>query len=156
MPRRELLCRCICSCKIYVCWPCVTVTNTTAVQTCLLVKCCCKMDACWTVATQSALNQHAADLSSLNNACLLTVCFSISRACWYGVSISVVPAGMVSHYQLCLLAWCFIIGRACWCDVSLYDMSSGVVPNYRPCLLAWYLKYRPCLLVHLHFKQHFD
>ena len=45
-------CRDDCSCKIYSCWTSVTVTNTAAVQTCLLVECCCKMDACWAVATQ--------------------------------------------------------------------------------------------------------
>ena len=74
----------------YACWPRITVTNTAAVQTCLLVEYCCKMDACWTVATQSA--------------CLLTFCHSIlhvcSGVCWRCVSLS---AGMVSHYQPCLL-----------------------------------------------------
>ena len=39
MSCKELLCRC----NIYACWPSVTVTNTAAVQTCLLVECCCKM-----------------------------------------------------------------------------------------------------------------
>ena len=81
MPCRELLCRCI-----YACWPSFTVTNTAAVQTCLLVEYCCTMDACWTVATQSVC------LLSLNIACLLGMCFSICYTCWYGVS-----------GQLCLL-----------------------------------------------------
>ena len=41
--------------SIYACWPSVfTAINTAAVQICLLVECCCKMDVCWTVATQSA------------------------------------------------------------------------------------------------------
>ena len=63
MSCREMLCRC--SCNIYAYWPSVTVTNTAAVQTCLLVECCCKMDACRTVATQLA--------------CLLTFCMRGSR-----------------------------------------------------------------------------
>ena len=62
MPCREL---CRCSCNIYARWPSVTVTNTSVVQTCLLVECCCKMDACWTVATHLA--------------CLLTFCMRGSR-----------------------------------------------------------------------------
>ena len=92
MPCRELLCHC--SCNIYACWPSVTVTNTAAVQTCLLVEFCCKMDACWTVAAQSA--------------CQLTFCHSILHVCWSCASLSAIPADMVSHYQLCLLVWCFI------------------------------------------------
>ena len=114
MPCRELLCHC--SCNIYACWPSVTVNNAAVVQTCLLVECCCKMDACWAVATQSA--------------CLLTFCHSILHACWrcaslsviicwYGVSLSAVPAGMVSHYQPCLLVGCFTISRACRRGASL-------------------------------------
>ena len=98
MPCRKLLCRC--SCNIYAGWPSVTVTNAAAVQTCLLVEYCCKMDACWTVATQSP-----ADLLSLNFACLLELCFSTCYTCWYGVSLSDVSAGIVSHYQPCLLVW---------------------------------------------------
>ena len=124
MPCRELLCRC--SCNIYVCWPSVTVTNTAAVQTCLLVECCCKMDACWTVAIQSA--------------CLLTFCQSIymsaggvllyllyllvwfltiSPACWYVVLLSAVPAGLVLHYRACILVWYLTISHACLCVASL-------------------------------------
>ena len=71
----------------------------------LLVECCYKMDACWTVATQSA--------------CLLTVCHSILHVCWRCASLSAIPAGMVSHYQPCLLVWCLTISRACWCGASL-------------------------------------
>ena len=101
------------------------------------------------------------DLLSLNSACLLALCFSICYTYWYGVSLSAVSAGMVSHHQPCLLVWCFVIshafwvvtslsampvgvvphciGHTFWCVASLYVMSSGVVPHYRPCLLAWYL-----------------
>ena len=152
MPCRELLYRC--SGNIYACWPSVTVTNTVTVRTCLLVECCCKMDAWCTVATQSAY--------------LLTFCNSILNVCWRCASLSAIPAGMVSHYQLCLLAWCFIIGHAFWFGTSLSAMPVGVVPHYRPCLLWWCLTvghiflcgaslkampvgvvrhYRPCLLV---------
>ena len=68
-----------------------------------------------------------ADLLSLNIACLLALCFSICYTCWYGVSLSAVPAGMVSHYQpclllhyrLCLLVWYLTISHACWCGASL-------------------------------------
>ena len=97
---RELLWRC--SCNIYAFWPNVTVTNTAAVRTCLLVECCCKLDACWTVAIQPACLQI---FFSLNIACLLALSFSICYTCWYGVSLSAVSAGMVSHYQLCLRMW---------------------------------------------------
>ena len=91
-----------CSCKIHACWPSVTVTNTATVQICLLVENCCKMDACWTVATQSAC------LLSPNIAWLLVLCFAICYTSWYGVSQSAVSAGIVSHYQ-----------PACWCGESL-------------------------------------
>ena len=101
-----------CSYNIYVCWPSVTVTNTAADQTCLLVECCYKMDACWTVDTQSAC-------MSLNIACLLVLCFSICCTCWYGVSLSDVPAGMVSHYQPCPLVQCLTIGHVFSCGASL-------------------------------------
>ena len=105
---RELLCRC--SCNIYACWPCVTATNTAVVQTCLLVECCCKMDACWTVATQS---------SCLPIFCISILLFSICHTCWYGVSLSAMPAGVVTHYRTRLLMRCLTISRACWCGASL-------------------------------------
>ena len=131
MQCRELLCRC--GCNIYACWPSATVTNTTAVQTCLLVECCCKMDACWTVAPQSAY--------------LLTFCHSILRACWRCASLSAISADMVSHYQpcllvwnltiscacwyqLCLLVWNLTISCACWYGVSLSAVPAGVVLHY--------------------------
>ena len=118
-----------------------------------------------------------ADLLSLNIACLLALCFSICYTCWYGVSLSALSAGMVSHYQLCLLVWCFIIGHAFWfvtslsdmqvggcltighafwCGASLYVISSGVVPHYRPCLLAWYLTVAHDCWSILHLNRHFD
>ena len=103
MPCRELLCRC--NCNIYTCWPSVTVTNTAAVQTCLLVECCCKMDACWTVATQSA--------------CLLTFCHSILLVGWGCDSLSAIPADMVSHYQPFLLVWYLTISHVYWSGASL-------------------------------------
>ena len=89
----------------YACRPSVTVTNIAAVQTCLLVECCCKMDACWTVAPQSA--------------CLLTFCHSILHVCWRCASFFAIPAGMVSLYQPCLLVWSLTISRACWPGASL-------------------------------------
>ena len=103
MPCRELLCHC--SCIIYAYWPSVTVTKTAAVPTCLLVECCCKPDACWTLATQSA--------------CLLTFCHSILHVSWRCASLSAIPAGMVSHYQPCLLVWCLTIKHTCGCGESL-------------------------------------
>ena len=98
--------------NMYACWPSVTVTNTAADQTCLLVECYCKMDACWTVATQSS--------------CLLTFCHSILHVCWRCASLSAIPAGMVSHYQRCLLVRC-----------SLSAVPAGVMNHYRSCLLVW-------------------
>ena len=89
MPCRKLLCGC--SCNIYAGWPSVTVTNDAAVQTCLLVEYCCKMDACWTMGTQLP--------------CLLTFCHSILHVCWHCAYLSAIPTGMVSHYQPCLLVW---------------------------------------------------
>ena len=171
MPCRDLLYRC--SCNIYACWSSVTVYNTAAVQTCLPVECCCKMDACRTVATQSTC---LLTFFSLNIASLLEVCFSICYTCWNGVSLSAVPAGMVSHYQPCLLAWCFIIGHAFWFGTSRSAMTVGVVPHYRLCFLRWCLTVghvfwygasikvmpvgkvphnRPCLLVHFALQPNF-
>ena len=97
---------------------------TTAVGTCLLVECCWKMDACWTVATQSA--------------CLPIFCHSTMNSRWSGASLSVIPAGVLSHYQPCLLIYCLTIDHTCWCCASLSAELSGVVPLYRPCLLVWY------------------
>ena len=149
MPCRELLCRC--SYNIYACRSSFTVTNTAAVQTCLLVECCCKMDVCWTVATQSAsllsfVTQYciSAGVVLLYLLYLLIWCLTISRACWYSCSLSAVPAGMVSHYQPCLLVWyltirCFIKGHVIWFGTLLSALHVCVVPHYRPCLLVWCL-----------------
>ena len=141
MSCRELLCRC--SCNIYACWSSVTVTNTAAVQTCLLVECCCKMDVCWTVATQSAclltfVTQYcmSAGVVLLYQLYLLIWCLTISRACWYGISLSAVSAGVVRHYKSCLLVWNLTISHACLCGVSLWTMPSGVVPHCWSCLLT--------------------
>ena len=114
-----------------------------------------------------------ADLLSLNIACLLALCFSICYTCWYGVSLSAMSAGIVSHYQPCLLVWCLIIGRVFWFGTSLSAMPAVVVPHYRSCLLVSCLNvghaphYRPCLLAWyftighacwsiLYFNRHFD
>ena len=109
MPCRELLYRC--SRNIYAYWPSVTVSNTAAVQTCLLVECCCKMDACWTAAFQS-------------------------DACWPFVTHYCMSAGGVVLYLLYLLVWCITISCACWRGASLYVMHFGLVPHYQPCLLV--------------------
>ena len=89
--------------------------------------------------------------------CLMALCFSICyNTCWYGVSLSVVSAGMVSHYQPCLLVWCFIIDHAFWFGTSLSALPVGVVPHYRSCLLAWYITIGHACWSFLHFKRHFD
>ena len=127
IPCRELLCRC--SCNIYACWPSVTVTNTAAVQTCLLVEHCCK-PARWMLAGLWPLNQHtcwpfvtqycmSAGVTLLYLLYLLVWCLTISRVCCYSVSLSAVPAGVVNHYRSCLLVWYTIISHACWCGASL-------------------------------------
>ena len=98
----------------YTCFPSATAPSTPTVQTCLLVECCFKMDACWTVDNQSA--------------CLPIFCHPILHAHYCGGSISAIPAGVVSHYQPCLLMWCLTI-----------TMPSSVVHHYQPCLLVWCL-----------------
>ena len=123
MPCRGLLCHC--SCIIYACWPSVAVTNTAVGQTCLL-------DCCHSISMP-------ADLLLLNDACLLALCFSICYTCWYGVSLSVMSAGIVSHYQPCLLVCRIIIGHDFWFGTSQSAMPVGVVPYYRSCLLVWCL-----------------
>ena len=93
---RELLCRCICN--IYASWLSVTATNTASVQTFLMVEYCCNMDACWTVANQSV--------------CLPNFCHSILPLILpFGVSLSAIPAGVVSNYTPCILVWCLTISR---------------------------------------------
>ena len=88
---------------------------------------------------------------------LLILCLTISRFCWYGISLSAMPAGVVlhnrscllvwyptishekgvvPHYRQCLLVWCLTVGHVFWCGASLKAMSVGWVPHYRPCLLV--------------------
>ena len=122
-PCRELLC-CF-SCNIYACQSSVTDTNTAAVQIWLLVECCCKMDACWTVAAQLS--------------CLSIFCHLIVHVCWRCASLTAITGGMVAHYQPCLLVWCLSLGDAFGRGASLSAMPAGVVPHYRSCLLVWFL-----------------
>ena len=79
------------------------------------------------------------DFLSLNIACLLALCFSICYTCWYGISLSAVPACVVLHYRSCLLVVYLAISHACWEGASLLAMPSGVVPHCKPCLLVWCL-----------------
>ena len=93
----------------------------------------------WMLAGLWPLNQHAC-------------CHPILHDCWHCVSLSAIPAGMVSHYQPCLLVWWIIMGHAFWfgtslsasllvwcltighafcCGASLKVMTSGVVSHYR-------------------------
>ena len=118
---RELLS--CCSCNIYACWPSVfTATNTSAFQICLLVECCCKKDACWTVFTQSAS--------------LPIFCHSVLHVCRCFASLSAIPVGTVSHYQPCQLVWYLIIGHAFWWCAALSVMPVCMLPHYRPRLLV--------------------
>ena len=75
------------------------------------------------------------------------LCFSICHTCWFGVSLSAVPAGVIPHYRpyllmWCLnispaeLVWCLSVGHTFWCGASLHTIPSGVVPHYQPCLLV--------------------
>ena len=106
VPLREESCY-VAAAETYACWPCIIITtNTAAVQTCLLVECCCKRDASWTVATQSA--------------CLSIFCHSILHVCWY--------CGSLPY----LLALCLAISRVCRCGTSLSAMPVGVVPHFGP------------------------
>ena len=123
---RELL-RC-CSCNIYACWPSVfTATNTAAIK--------------YAYCLSAAARWMLAGSLPLNPACELVLCFPICHTCWYGVSLSAVPAGVMPHYRpyllmCCLnispavLVWCPSIGHAFWCGASLQAMASGVVPHY--------------------------
>ena len=86
------------------CRPSITSTSTAAVQACLLVECCCKMDAGWTVATSLA--------------CLPIFCRSILHVCLRCASLYAITAGMVSHYQSCLLVWYLTLGDAFRCGAS--------------------------------------
>ena len=68
--------------------------------------------------------------------CLLTWCFIIGHAFWFGTLLSAMHVGVVPHYRPCLLVWCLNVGHVFWCGASLQAMYVGVVPNYRPCLLV--------------------
>ena len=50
---------------------------------------------------------------------LLVWCLTISCVCWYGVSLSAVPADVVNHYRSCLLVWYITISHVCWCVATL-------------------------------------
>ena len=128
-----LLCRC--SCNKYVFWPSVTSTNTTAVQTCLLVEWCAR----WVLAGPLPLNQYACWSFTTQSVCLPIFYHSFLHACWCCVSLFAIPACMVSHYQPCLLVWSLTIGHAFWFDASLSAMLSGVLSHHRSRLLVWSL-----------------
>ena len=107
MPCRPLLCHC--SCNINACWP-----------TPLLFKHAYWLSAAarWMLAGLQPLNQHACWPLSLIIAFLLELCFSMCYTCWYGVSLSAAPAGVVLH-----------IGHTFWFGTSLSAMPVGVVPH---------------------------
>ena len=91
----------------------------------------------WIIAGLCPLNQHVC-LYFVTQYCMsaggvllyllyqLVWCVTISHACWYGVSLSAMPAGVVLHYRAFF-----------WFGTSLTAMHIGVVPFYRPCLLGW-------------------
>ena len=116
----------------YVFWPSVTSTNTTAVQTCLIVE----WYERWVLAGQLLFNQYACRSFTTQSVCLPIFYHSFLHACWCCVSLFAIPACMVSHYQPCLLVLSLTIGHAFWCDPSLSTMPIGVVPHYMPCLLV--------------------
>ena len=127
-------------------------------------RCCCKMDACWTVATQSSSRSFvtqscmSASVVLLYLSYMLVWCLTVSHACWCDASLKAILSGVVPHYQLCqlvqyliighsfrcgephyqpcLLVWYLTIGHAFQCGASLYTMPSGVVSHYQPCLLV--------------------
>ena len=116
-------------------WTSVTSTNTTAVQTCLLVVRCAR----WVLAGPLPLNQYACRSLTTQSVCLLIFYHSFLHACWCSVSLFAIPACMVSHNQPCLLVWSLTIAHAFWCDASLSAMPSGVLSHRRPRLLVWFL-----------------
>ena len=106
-----------------------------SLQTCLLVSATVR----WMLLDHSHSISIPADILPLNIACLMALCFSFCYTCWYGVSLSAVSAGLVSHYKPCLLVWCLIISCARWYGASLKIMLFDLVPHYLPCLLVWCL-----------------
>ena len=97
-----LLCRC--SCNKYVFWSSVTSTNTTAVQTCLLVKWCAR----WVLAGLLPLNQYACRSFTTQSVCLPSFYHSISM-----------PADLLPLIPACLLVLCISICNTCVNGVSL-------------------------------------
>ena len=85
------------------------------------------------------LNQYACRSFSTQSLCMSIFYHSFLHACWCCVSLFVIPACMVSHYQPCLLVRSLTIGHAFWCDASLSAMPSGVLSHHRPRLLVWSL-----------------
>ena len=77
--------------------------------------------------------------------CWLVWCFPIGHDLWCGVSVSVIPSGVLPNCRPCLLVWCLIyndrltIGRVCWCGVLLSAVSAGFVPHCMRCHLVWCL-----------------
>ena len=105
-------------------------TNTVKLyQARLLLHCQCNEHACWSSAT--SCREFLSCCSCNIYTCWPSVlCFSTCNTCWYGVSLSTVPAGVVPSFRPYPLVWCLTISRACWCDASLKGMPSGVAPHY--------------------------
>ena len=88
-----LICRC--SCNKYTCCPSATGTSTAAAF---------KIPTGWVLLQDGRLLDRCysismpADLLPLNPACILVCCFYIwhTCACWFGVSLSAMPADVVS------------------------------------------------------------
>ena len=89
--------------------------------------------ACWPFVTQYCMSAGVVLLYLLY---LLVWCLTISCVCWYGDSLSAVPAGVVLHYRDV-----FSFGA------SLSAMPVGVVPHYRSCASGVVPHCRSCLLV---------
>ena len=72
---------------------------------------CCSNSAAaiWMLAGPWPLNQHA---------CRTFATQFWHSYCWFRVSLSAVPAGVVSHYRPCVLVLCLTISCACWCGAS--------------------------------------
>ena len=133
--KTPLLCRC--SCNKYVFWHSVTSTNTTAVQTCLLVEWCAR----WVLTGSLPLNQYACRSFTTQSVCLPIFYHSILHACWCCVSLFAIPAYMVSHYKPCLLVWCLTIGHVCWSVATATDILTSWV-QIEGWLQIWCYLYR--------------
>ena len=123
-------------------------------------RCCCKMDACWTVTTQSSCQSFVTQSCMSDGVVLLYLPYivlvwrlTISRvssliiglAFWCGAPLSAMSVGVVLHFMPCLLVWCLIIVHAFWCDASHKAIPCGVVPHYQLCQLVG------CLIICLAF-----